>query len=74
MSIEKEIERTKGTYYEALAASSIGWQDGENDYTPFVTYMPGVLKRLQNEGFIEKAGAARATFYRRLLWVDAFGM
>ncbi len=39
VSIEKEIERSKETYYEALGASSAGWQDGENDYTPFVTYM-----------------------------------
>ena len=123
VSIEKEIERTKGTYYEALAASSVGWQDGENDYTPFVTYMLGVmtacykeldqrfalasapggsegvlrayfgqlvgaatkndildanpslskrtvervLKKLQDEGFVEKVGAARSTAYRRVL-------
>ena len=33
VSIEKEIERSKETYYEALGASSAGWQDGENDYT-----------------------------------------
>lgn len=120
ISIEKEIERTKETYYEALAASSVGWQDGTNDYQPFVTYMLGVLtscykeldqrmallrnsdnnyellrtflggslrsmtkreiaeanpsisqrtierilKRLQNEGLVEKVGAARATAYR----------
>lgn len=43
ISIEAEIERTKVTYYEALAASSIGWADGKNDYTPFVTYMLGVM-------------------------------
>ena len=43
VSIEAEIERTKETYYEALAASSIGWENGENDYTPFVTYMLGVI-------------------------------
>ena len=43
VSIEAEIERTKGTYYEALAASSIGWADGESDYAPFVTYMLGVM-------------------------------
>lgn len=123
VSIEKEIERTKGTYYEALAASSVGWQDGENDYTPFVTYMLGVmtacykeldrrvalasvpggsegvlrayfgqligtatkndimeanpslskrtiermLKKLQDEGYIEKVGSARATTYRRMM-------
>ena len=121
VSMEKEIERTKETYYEALAASSVGWQDGENDYVPFVTYMLGVmtacykeldrrfeiasmpgsneemlrayfgqlvgsvtkydimdanpsmskrtiervLKKLQDEGYIEKTGAARSTAYRR---------
>ena len=122
VSVEKEIERTKETYYEALAASSIGWQDGENDYAPFVTYMLGVLtacykeldqrfalvsapggneemlrayfdqlvgtatkydimdanpsmskrtierilKKLQDEGVVEKVGAARSTAYRRV--------
>ena len=27
VSIEKEIERSKETYYEALGASSAGWQE-----------------------------------------------
>lgn len=122
VSIEKEIERTKATYYEALAASSVGWHEGENDYLPFVTYMLGVLsacykeldqrvaiaggpggneaalrayfdgligtatkyeimdanpsmskrtverllKKLQEEGVVEKTGAARSTAYRRV--------
>lgn len=43
VSIEAEIERTKGTYYEALATSSSGWAEGKNDYMPFVTYMLGVM-------------------------------
>lgn len=120
VSIEREVERTKTTYYEALAASSTGWQDGENDYVPFVTYMLGIvtacykelenrfevvaspmgneesvraffsnlvgtatkreimdtnpgmsqrtleriLSKLQNEGVIERVGAARATAYK----------
>lgn len=120
VSVEKEIERTKETYYEVLAASSIGWQSGENDYTPFVTYMLGVLtacykdldervalvstggnneevlrnyfkhllgtatkydildanpsmskrtierllKKFQEEGFVQKVGAARSTAYK----------
>ena len=37
VSIEKEIERTKETYYEALAVSSQGWREGKSDYVPFVT-------------------------------------
>ncbi len=121
VSIEKEIESSKETYYEALAASSSGWQDGENDYVPFVTYMLGIvaacyreldsrfsiaalpvgneesirtffdrlvgtatkreimdanpnmsqrtleriLAKLQDEGVVEKVGAARSTAYRR---------
>lgn len=123
ISIEAEIERTKTTYYEALRASSVGWDEGRSDYTPFVTYMLGVigacyatlderlllltssgsnedalrgyfdtllldvnkreimdanptmsqrtveriLQKFQDEGFIEKVGAARATRYRRVL-------
>lgn len=43
VSIEAEIERTKETYYEALRASSVGWNEGANDYAPFVTYMLGVI-------------------------------
>lgn len=121
VSIEKEIERTKKTYYEALAASSQGWREGKGDYVPFVTYMLGIidacyrelanrfplvgapadneeairaffdrligsatkreimdanpemsqrtleriLSKLQQEGMIEKIGAARSTAYRR---------
>ena len=49
ISIEKEIERTKETYYEALAASSIGWQTGEGDYMPFVTYMLGIVAACYRE-------------------------
>lgn len=121
ISIEKEIERTKETYCEALAASSSGWREGESGYAPFVTYMLGivlacygeldarlsiaaspvgneeavraffagligtaskreildanpgvsrrtlerVLAKLQDEGVVEKVGAARSTAYRR---------
>lgn len=121
VSVENEIEHAKETYYEALAASSARWQEGENDYLPFVTYMLGmmtacykkldqrfaiasapgsnkemlrtyfaqlvgtatkydimdanpsmskrtierILKKLQDEGFVEKVGAARSTAYRR---------
>ena len=43
ISIEKLISDTKETYYETLQASSYNWHEGTNDYTPFVTYMLGVL-------------------------------
>ena len=43
ISIEKLIEQTKETYYEALQRSSDGWHEGANDYKPFVRYMLGVI-------------------------------
>lgn len=43
ISIEKEIERSKETYYEALQQSSYDWHEEKNDYLPFVTYILGVI-------------------------------
>ncbi len=43
ISIEKIIEQSKETYYEALQDSSIEWHENKNDYKPFVNYMLGVL-------------------------------
>lgn len=43
ISIEKIIEESKETYYEALLESSNGWHENENDYKPFVDYSLGVI-------------------------------
>lgn len=43
ISIEKVIENSKNTYYEALQSSSQGWHEEENDYAHFVRYMLGVI-------------------------------
>ena len=43
ISIEKMIEQSKESYYEALAQSSENWHEEENDYIPFVRYMLGVI-------------------------------
>lgn len=43
ISIEKLIEDSKQTYYEALYSSSVGWHEEENDYAPFVRYTLGVI-------------------------------
>lgn len=43
VSIEKTIEDSKATYYEALKASSAGWNTNENDYEPFARYMLGII-------------------------------
>ncbi len=43
ISIEKVIENSKETYYEALQDSSQYWHEEENDYAHFVRYMLGVI-------------------------------
>ena len=43
VSIERAIEESKTTYYEALQVSSAGWNEGENDYEPFTRYLLGVI-------------------------------
>lgn len=65
VSIEKAIEDSKTTYYEALKASSVDWDAGENDYGPFVRYMLGVIlgacKDLESRVFeIDSAGLSKA--------------
>ncbi len=49
ISIEKIIEESKATYYEALQDSSAGWHENENDYKPFVNYMLGVVLKAYRE-------------------------
>lgn len=43
ISIEKEIEKTKDKYYDALQASDYGWDEGKNDPSPFIRYMLQVI-------------------------------
>jgi Fic family protein len=43
VSLEKVIEDSKETYYEALEASSQGWHEGRHDLTPWLQYSHGVL-------------------------------
>ena len=43
ISIEKHIEKTKGAYYDALEEASKNWHEGNDDPTPFIKYMLGVI-------------------------------
>jgi Fic family protein len=49
ISIEKLIEGSKDTYYEALRDSSTGWHENRNDYAPFVRYSLGVIQKAYDE-------------------------
>lgn len=43
ISLEKVIEDSKETYYEALEASSAGWHEGRHGLLPWLQYSHGVL-------------------------------
>lgn len=43
ISIESKIEKTKEKYYEALKQSGIGWHTADNDPTPFIKYLLGII-------------------------------
>lgn len=49
ISIEKLIELSKDTYYEALQTSSQDWYENENVYEPFVQYMLGIFVNAYKE-------------------------
>jgi len=39
ISLEAKIERHKDLYYDALAASQIGWHEGKDNPVPFIKYL-----------------------------------
>ena len=39
ISVEAKIAQHKDQYYDALAASQIGWHDGTDDSVPFIKYL-----------------------------------
>ena len=43
ISLEKKIQVSKEDYYDALSRSSRGWTESQNDDTPFVKYLLGVI-------------------------------
>jgi len=49
ISLEKLIENSKDTYYEALQDSSVLWHENRSDYLPFIRYSLGILQKAYNE-------------------------
>lgn len=55
ISLERVIEESKETYYEALGLSSVNWHEGRHDPHPWLDYSWGVLLRAYSE-FSERVG------------------
>lgn len=56
VSLDRVIEESKDTYYEALERSSQGWHEGRHDARPWLRYFWGVVLRAYAE-FEERVGA-----------------
>lgn len=67
ISIEKTIANTKEAYYDALAASGVGWYEGNNDPKPFIEYMLGVVlscyRDLEERVSVVESAGAKSTSY-----------
>ncbi len=61
VSLERIVEESKETYYEALYASSQRWHEGRHDAHPWLSYFWGVLLRAYREfeGRVGKVGGGR---------------
>lgn len=49
ISLERIVEQSKETYYEALHRSSQGWHEGRHDLRPWVEYFLGTLIAAYND-------------------------
>lgn len=49
VSIERLIEQSKETYYDALGRSTVGWHDGTHDLQPWLSYFLGVITAAYRE-------------------------
>ena len=55
ISLERVVEQSKETYYEALERSSTSWHEGRHDPHPWLNYFWGVLLKAYGE-FTDRVG------------------
>jgi Fic family protein len=70
ISLERIVENSKATYYEALKTSSQNWHEGQHDPYPWINYFWGILLRAYGE-FEERVGELRS---RKLSKTDQIRM
>jgi Fic family protein len=72
ISIERLIEESKETYYEALRMSSEGWHEGRHRLKPWWEYFLGILIRAYRQfeerlGTITRARGAKTTLIEQAI-------
>ncbi|HPS76988.1 MAG TPA: Fic family protein [Thermoanaerobaculaceae bacterium] len=71
ISLERIVERSRETYYEALGLSSAGWHEGQHSLLPWTEYFLGVLTAAHKDlaARVGKLTSARGT--KRQMVLDA---
>jgi len=72
ISLERLIEESKETYYEALQMSSEGWHEGRHRLNPWWEYFLGILIKAYKEfeervGTITKARGAKTALVKQAI-------
>lgn len=72
ISLERVVEESKETYYEALLKSSKGWHEAQHDLRPWWNYFIGMLMAAYSEfesrvGTITTAKGAKSEMVRRAI-------
>jgi Fic family protein len=49
ISLERIVEQSKESYYEALQTSSVGWHDGSHDIMPWFHYFLSTIHTAYRE-------------------------
>jgi Fic family protein len=60
ISLERLIDESKETYYDALEASTVGWHEGTHDLEPWTRYFLGIMIAAY-EAFEQRAGTVEST-------------
>ncbi|MFI5009181.1 MAG: Fic family protein [Solirubrobacterales bacterium] len=69
ISLERLIEQTRETYYDALRDAGRGWHEGKHDIGPWLRYFLGILTAAHREledqiGTVAGRGSKRAAIHR----------
>ena len=73
VSLERVIEESRETYYEALQASSEGWHDSAHDLRPWLDYFFGVIVAAYKELEARVGTITGGRGYKRQMIVDCVG-
>lgn len=70
VSLERIIEGSRDTYYEALHRSSQGWHEGRHDLAPWLEYFFGVVLAAYKELGSRVGAIAQARGHKRQMVID----